>query len=44
MEDGVSGVPMQKGGETMDLAVDGLSRSHLTLSFTLFLLEESSQW
>lgn len=38
MEDGVSGVPMQKGGGTMDLAVDGLSsRFHRSFSFTLFL-------
>lgn len=44
MEDGVSGVPMQKGGETMDLAVDGLSRTRLHLSFTRFLLEETTQW
>jgi hypothetical protein len=44
MEDGVSGVPMQKGGETMDLAVDGLSRLHHYPSLTFFLLEESSQW
>ena len=44
MEDGVAGVTVQKGGDTMDLAVDGLRRSHLSLSFTLFLHEENSQW
>jgi hypothetical protein len=44
MEDGVAGVTVQKGGDTMDLAVDGLSRSHLSLSFILFLHEETSQW
>ena len=43
MDDGVA-VPMQKGGDTMDLAVDGLCRFHLSFSFTLFLLEETSQW
>jgi hypothetical protein len=42
MDDGVAGVTVQKGGDTMDLAVDGLSRS--SLSFTLFLQKENSLW
>jgi hypothetical protein len=42
MEDGVSGVTVQKGGDTMDLAVDGLSRS--SLSFTLFLQKDQTTW
>ena len=44
MEDGVSGVTVQKGGDTMDLAVDGLSRSCKTLSFTLFLQKDKPTW
>ena len=44
MDDGVAGVTVQKGGDTMDLAVDGLCRSPFFLSFTLFLHKETSQW
>ena len=44
MEDGVSGVTVQKGGDTMDLAVDGLSRSSASLSFTLFLQKDKTTW
>ena len=41
MEDGV-GVTVQKGGDTMDLAIDGLCRS--SLSFTQFLQKEEHSW
>jgi hypothetical protein len=44
MEDGVAGVTVQKGGDTMELAVDGLSRSQFTLSFTLFLQKDKTTW
>jgi hypothetical protein len=44
MEDGVAGVTVQKGGDTMDLAVDGLSRFHRSLSYTLFLHKENLLW
>ena len=44
MDDGVAGVPVQKGGDTMDLAIDGLCRFCSHPSFTFFLHKESSQW
>jgi hypothetical protein len=37
MDDGIAGVTVQKGGETMDLAVDGLRSP---LSFTFFLQKD----
>ncbi len=42
MDDGVAGVTVQKGGDTMDLAVDGLCRS--SLLFTHFLHKDYLTW